>query len=205
MDLPQRWRATWDTLAWTPRATLGDELLARYAEPHRAYHTQEHLGECFVTFATVRGLAHHPGEIELALWFHDAVYYPQRDDNEALSAEWLVREVRAAGAPPDAGERMRAMVLATRHHEPPATAEAALLVDVDLAILGAAPARFDEYELQIRREYAWVPEPEFCSARAAILARMLARPRLFTTDVLAARFELAARANLARSLARLRS
>ena len=204
MDLANRWQATWRSLLLTPRAGLRDELLARYAEPHRAYHTWEHLRECFATLDPVRSLAQRPGEVELALWFHDAVYDPQRHDNEAQSADWLAREVTAVGAEPALPKRLRGLVLATRHHEPPPAGDAALLVDVDLAILGAEPARFDQYEQQIRAEYGFVPEAAFRAARAQILERMLARPRLFATDVLAAQLESPARANLQRSLARLR-
>ena len=78
-----------------------------------------------------------------------------------------------------------------------------LLVDIDLAILGAAPARFDEYERQIRDEYGFVPEAVFREKRAGILRGFLERPALFSTPALAARFEAAARANLADALARL--
>jgi predicted metal-dependent HD superfamily phosphohydrolase len=96
-------------------------------------------------------------------------------------------------------------VLATKHAEPGGSPDSALLLDVDLAILGAPRARFDEYESQVRREYVFVPEDAWRRARAALLARFLERPRLYATDFFAERLEARARANLRASLERLRA
>jgi predicted metal-dependent HD superfamily phosphohydrolase len=151
-----------------------------------------------------RALAERPAEVELALWFHDAIYDTRAADSEERSAAWARASLARADAEPAVAERVAALVLATEHAVHVARGDAALLVDVDLSILGAAPARFDEYEAQVRREYAWVPEPGFRAARAEILAGFLARPRIFTTEHFFGRLETPARANLARSLARLR-
>jgi predicted metal-dependent HD superfamily phosphohydrolase len=197
----ESWRRLWDELgAAHPDPELCAELLARYREPHRKYHTLRHLDECLAELAPVRGLAERSAEVELALWFHDAIYDVRRSDNEDRSAEWAGFAVLAAGAPREVAARVRELVLATRHSEPAESADAWLLVDIDLAILGAPAARFDEYELQIRDEYAWVPTPIFCIKRREILATFLARPRIFRTDEFHGRLEARARANLARSL-----
>jgi predicted metal-dependent HD superfamily phosphohydrolase len=100
-------------------------------------------------------------------------------------------------------ERVRQLVLATKHDARPASADAALLVDVDLAILGAVPERFDEYERQIREEYAWVPGPLFRRKRREILEGFLVRPHVYNTSHFRDRYEAAARANLSRSIAQL--
>lgn len=195
-----RWKSAWRALGAAPNDTLHAELLARYAEPHRAYHTQQHLAECLALLDEVRGLAERPSEIEIALWFHDAVYDVHRHDNEAVSASWASTALLDAGAPVDVAERVAALVLATRHSVAPATPDEQLLVDIDLAILGAASARFAEYEAQIRREYAFVPRPVFDDKRGAILAGFLARPALYATAALRDRFEAAARRNLAAAI-----
>jgi predicted metal-dependent HD superfamily phosphohydrolase len=109
--------------------------------------------------------------------------------------------LRAAGAAPASVDRVRALVLATRHDALPADADAALLVDVDLAILGAAPARFAEYEGQVRAEYAHVPPALFARKRGEILRAFAARPAIYATPALRDELEAAARANLARAIA----
>lgn len=195
------------TTAWTALGAQGDglaeyrALLARYAEPHRAYHTRQHLAECLALFEQYRSLAQQPAEVCLALWYHDAIYDIPASDNEARSAALAATELAAAGVPANAVARIRELILATRHAAAPAGPDAALLVDIDLAILGADPARFAEYESQIRAEYHAVPEALFRSKRREILQTFLDRPQLFCCPALAARFEDAARANLRRALA----
>lgn len=198
-----RWRAAWHALVATPSDALHAKLLARYAEPHRAYHTPQHLAECLALFDEFRALAQRPAEVEIALWFHDAVYDVHRHDNEAVSADWARTALLAAGAALDAAGRVAALVLATRHSAAPATPDEQLLVDIDLAILGAAPVRFAEYEAQIRVEYGFVPPPVFQEKRGAILAGFLARPVLYGTPALRQRFEAVARANLKQAIAEL--
>jgi len=98
---------------------------------------------------------------------------------------------------------VHSLVMATRHKEVPRGTDAELLVDVDLSILGAAPERFDESERQVREEYAWVPEFVFRRERKAILKKILARPRVFSTARFRDRYEQQARSNIERSLERL--
>jgi predicted metal-dependent HD superfamily phosphohydrolase len=199
-----RWRSTWRGLGVEPPAdAVHVDLLARYAEPHRRYHTVQHLDECFARLDETAALAEHLHEIELALWFHDAVYDTHRFDNEAQSAAQARQAATAAGLSVDTVARVEALILATRHDAAAATPDATLLVDVDLAILGAPDARFDEYERQVREEYAWVPEDVFRRERRKILERFLQRPRLYGTALFHERFDAAARVNLARSIAQL--
>jgi len=203
-DLETAWGAAWRDLRLPPPAddTLAS-LLAHWAQPHRRYHTLQHLRECLALFDAHRAQARHPGEVALAVWFHDAVYDTSRHDNEAASADWAVRVLAQTGAAADVAERVRAMIMATRHSHMPATADERLLVDIDLAILGAAPSRFAEYERQIRDEYGFVPDALFREKRGEILRGFLDRPALFATRELADRFESAARANLAQAIATL--
>jgi len=197
------WRAAWQASGAAPNDALHAELLARYAEPHRAYHTQQHLAECLALFDEFRALAQRPAEVEIALWFHDAVYDVHRHDNEAASADCARAALLDAGAVADVAGRVAALVLVTRHSAAPARPDEQLLVDIDLAILGAAPARFAEYEAQIRVEYAHVPPAMFSEKRHAILAGFLARPVLYGTAALRARLEATARANLQAAIDRL--
>ena len=199
-----RWHEMWKELgAASPDPKLYGELIARYSEPHRKYHTLRHLDECFEKLDEVRALAEHPAEIELALWFHDAIYDVKRQDNENKSADWARASALAAGTPAEACNRMHALVMATRHKAVPRGTDAEILVDVDLSILGAAPERFDQYERQVREEYAWVPDFLFRRERKVILKEFLARPQIFSSTHFRGRYEQQARSNLERSLERL--
>lgn len=185
------------------KAALLEQLIHRYAEPHRHYHTLQHLEECLAQLADAHALASHPHEIAYALWFHDAIYDVRSHDNEWQSANWARTEAMAAGIAADAANRIHDLIMDTRHDAKPDTGDGQLLVDIDLSILGAEPARFDEYERQVRAEYAWVPEPVFREKRLAILQGFLDRSCLYNTAYFMQRLEDKARANLRRSVSRL--
>lgn len=204
MPTEKNWLRTWQDLG-LPQAdlVLWRTLLGRYAEPHRQYHTQAHLKACLKHFDAVRHIATHPAEIELALWFHDAVYEIPGAGNEARSADWARDVLQAAGASTEVAARVHALVMASCHKTQPQTPDQELLLDVDLAILGAPAALFDAYETQIRAEYASVPEQAFRKGRRQILETFLARQPIFRTDYFSARYEAQARANLLRSVDRL--
>lgn len=200
------WKQTWKSLgAQHPDEQLFKRLIAGYSEPHRRYHTLQHLRECFEQFDTARDLADRPAEVELALWFHDACYDVHRDDNEARSAHWAREAVRDSGAGDDAAERVYGLIMATVHTGTPehADADTRLLIDVDLAILGSPQARFDESDAQIRAEFAHVPPADFREGRKRVLSAFLARPRIYSTERFYRNFEAQARSNLQRALKRL--
>jgi predicted metal-dependent HD superfamily phosphohydrolase len=199
------WQRLWGELgAATVNGGLMNQLVGAYSQQHRHYHTLQHLRECLAHFEAAAALARRPAEVELALWFHDAVYEPQRGDNEERSADWAGASVRAAGCAQDVAQRVQALVLATKQHAAPAgDPDAALLLDIDLAILGASPARFAEYERQVRAEYGHVPQPRWREGRARVLGGFLGRPRLYATAPFHDALEARARANLGRALAAL--
>lgn len=198
MDWHRRWHETWTQLGLpAPADAVLDGLLARYREPQRHYHTLQHLEECFAGYDQLRDSMHHPGEVALALWFHDAVYDPRRGDNEALSADLAADTLRKAGAGEALATRVAALIMATQGHA--ATADdpdCAALLDIDLGILGAAPARFVEYERQIRAEYAHVPDEAYRIGRARVLDGFARRARIYETARFHALYEEAARRNL---------
>jgi predicted metal-dependent HD superfamily phosphohydrolase len=194
------WQRAWRALRAAPAPGLLAELESRYREAHRAYHTLQHLDECFARLAEAESLAERLAEVQIALWFHDAVYDTRASDDEETSARWARESLEAAGAPGEAAGRVAELVLATKHAAVPAGRDAQLLVDVDLSILGADEARFDEYEAQVRREYEWVAENAFRAGRARVLESFLARPAIFATRWFAERLEERARRNLRRSL-----
>ena len=201
-DLQAQWLRAWRLPgADAPEEALFGQLLARYSEPQRRYHTLQHLGECLAWFERAQSTAERPAEVALALWFHDAIYDVHAHDNESRSADWAREALRSAHAPDGVADRVHALVMSTRHDAVPQGADAALLVDIDLSILGAPPARFAEYERQIRAEYAHVPPAVFEPRRRDILRRFLDRQPLYATPGLRAACEAQARVNLRGALA----
>lgn len=199
-----RWQQLWQEAASIlPQEKWWHELQAHYTAPARAYHTRQHLAECLAHFDSVRPLVEQPTAVEIAIWGHDVIYEPQRSDNEEASAQWTQQLLQEVDASPALIEQVTDLIRLTRHVAEPREHDGALLLDIDLAILGAAPEPFAEYEAQIRHEYEWVAWPAFCSGRATILRTFLQRPTIYRSHFFQTRFEVQARANLARSLAQL--
>ncbi len=197
-----RWSRFWEILEAGGNPEPVYRLLSDlYSERHRAYHTLSHLTHCLDEFEEARHLAERPGEVEMALWFHDAIYDPRAKDNEERSAELSRRIAKEAQLREAFGKRVYDLVLATEHHGLPDGADARLLVDIDLSILGRPKDAFDEYETNIRKEYHFVPPDRYRSARSAILRSFLDRPAIYSTDFFRQKYETRARANLERSLA----
>ena len=204
MNMHERWNAVWTEMVLRPPpAGIIEQLLANYSDPGRFYHTVKHLEECFLYFDRSRHLAEFPAQVELALWFHDAIYDTHSKDSEERSASWAEDVLRESGARPEVVSRVRELVLATKHDAKPIGADACLLVDIDLSILGAPTERFDEYEAQVRQEYLWVPEVQFRDGRQKILRALLARGNIYSTELFRSWLEANAKANLKRSLTHL--
>jgi predicted metal-dependent HD superfamily phosphohydrolase len=200
----ERWLELWSRLGAQSSGTSTFALLAAaYAEPHRAYHTAEHIRDCLAELDASRHLAPHPDELEAALWFHDAIYLPAASDNEEQSAELARATLTRSGVPEAVAGRVVTLILATRHTVVPTTPDEKLICDVDLSILGRDATTFDEFERRIRREYAWVPEPVYRRERSAVLAGFLRRRWIYQTDPFRRRFEVLAHANLQRLIAEL--
>jgi predicted metal-dependent HD superfamily phosphohydrolase len=179
------------------------ELAGAYSLPHRHYHTLAHIEQCIGELNCVWWCAVRLEELKWALIFHDAVYDPTRDDNEARSADWACRIMAELGRPEEEQRRVRELIMATAHTAEPQTGDKALMCDIDLSILAAEEAAFDEYDRAIRAEYEFVPEARYRETRAEILGAFLRRERLFQTALYREHREVRARANLERAVARL--
>lgn len=198
-----QWKTTWSGLGVSITESLlkdFEEIISRYSEPHRKYHTTRHLDECLAKLPDVSAFCEHPAEVELALWFHDVIYDTRSHDNEARSAELATAKLQSAGGLTETIERVAALILATRHDALPQNKDAQVVVDVDLSILGANIERFDEYEKQIREEYFWVPELLYRHERKKIMMEFLSRASIFSTQLFRDRYEQQARGNIKRSI-----
>lgn len=201
----ERWASLWrsaqakgDPLPWY------EGLATAYAEPHRHYHNQRHIAECLREFDAVSKQSENPQALEFALWFHDAVYDPKASDNEEKSADLAARCLTDAKRDSSFSERVYQLVMATKVHQSEPGTDLALMIDIDLAILGSSWIRFSEYERAIRGEYEWVPADVFCAKRTEILERFLARDRIYSTEWFQRKYEQQARENLMNSIQNLK-
>lgn len=205
MDLKSRYEDLWQRLGCfgEPNESYED-LVQRYSEPHRAYHTLCHVEHGLVQIDLISNWTEFPDLLEWAWWYHDAVCKPGYADNEEKSAELSMRNAQKASFTPMAKQRTYGMIMATRHLPEFHSYDTQLIVDVDLTIFGESPVKFDEYERQIRIEYNFVPDDVFNKKRAEILQRFLTRRRIYRTTFLRELYESQARLNLERSIARLK-
>jgi predicted metal-dependent HD superfamily phosphohydrolase len=205
-------RAEWEqdvALFGAPPAAIRrsfEDLVTRYAEPVRRYHTLDHVAAVLRTIAELAAAEPH-GDLRatrLAGWYHDVIYDPTAPDNEARSAAHAHARLLALGLPVELADDVARLIELTAGHGAAADdLDGRILIDADLAILGAPPAVYDRYAAAIRAEYAHVPDDAYRMGRAEALRGFAGRPRLFLTDTADRRFGATARTNLERELARL--
>jgi predicted metal-dependent HD superfamily phosphohydrolase len=206
-DLLTSWRQALPAAAPAePAARVGAELLRRWSEPHRHYHTTSHLAVVLGVIDEHAGHATDPDAVRLAAWFHDAIYDPHRVDNEEASALLAEATLPALGLPAERVAEVARLVRLTATHDPaPGDRNGELLTDADLAVLASPQDAYLAYTAAVRREYAHVSEPQFVAGRAAVLHNLLSLPSLFHVPALRERWEDVARTNLSRELTALRS
>ncbi|WP_306322911.1 MULTISPECIES: hypothetical protein [unclassified Streptomyces] len=178
-----------------------DNLLARWSEPHRKYHTVTHLAAVLDHIDVLEEHAARPELVRLAAWFHDAVYRPDRSENEERSAALAERALTEAGVGPEGVAEVARLVRLTVTHDPAdGDANGEALCDADLAILAAPTPAYAAYTKAVRAEYAFVPDEAFREGRAGVLRQLLDLPRLFRTSYGRSQWESAARENLTAEL-----
>ncbi|MCJ9704041.1 MULTISPECIES: phosphohydrolase [unclassified Bradyrhizobium] len=177
-----------------------EELVAAYAAPGRHYHNLAHIEDCLAALTRVDSFSANEREILTeVIWWHDVVYDPTRSDNEELSAQLAEQYVRA-----DIAHEVGRLIRLTKSHEvKPDDRLGAILISIDLSILGAEPARYDAYAAAIRQEFIHVSDADYRAGRAAVLRRFAARPVIYPDAGFAAKYDQRARDNLARELASL--
>jgi predicted metal-dependent HD superfamily phosphohydrolase len=178
-------------------APYADNLLARWQEPQRHYHTLAHLTAVLDHVDVLEKYAADPDVVRLAAWFHDAVYFPDRSENEERSARLAERALPEAGVPEAKTAEVARLVRLTVSHDPADDdRDGQVLCDADLAILASPPSAYAAYTAAVREEYHFVPSDAFRTGRAAILRQLLDLPRLFRTPYGQAQWEATARYNI---------
>jgi predicted metal-dependent HD superfamily phosphohydrolase len=209
--LRDRWDAMWNLLEASPRTGLFETILSRYDESHRHYHTAVHLQECLDAFDLLRDLCRFPGEVEFAIWFHDAIYNSARSDNEELSAELALKSLEKSGGEIEGAHRIHAMILGTRHHSVQSEkmallkeSDCGILMDCDLRIFSESEERFSQYEHQVRKEFFSVNDAQFYRGRLRVLENFYRRNRIYQSKLFYNLYEEKARNNLEKSIASLK-
>jgi predicted metal-dependent HD superfamily phosphohydrolase len=198
----QKWHdllKTWTVDPILARQTFED-VSKRYAEPSRYYHTLDHVQNVLETVVSLGVRACNLNAVKLAAWLHDVIYDSKASDNEEKSAAYAERLCQELSIP--VGPLVASLILKTKTHVAGDEADAQVLLDADLAILGASKADYQAYAQTIRLEYGWVTEPEFRKGRRQVLERFLARPKIFH---FLSQLEVRARRNIAAEIGRLAS
>jgi predicted metal-dependent HD superfamily phosphohydrolase len=178
-------------------APYADNLLDRWREPQRHYHTLDHLTAVLDHVDALEEYADDPDVVRLAAWFHDAVYLPDRSENEERSARLAERALTEAGVSADRTAEVARLVRLTVTHDPADDdRDGQVLCDADLAVLASPPSAYAAYTAAVREEYHFVPNDAFRAGRADVLRQLLALPRLFRTPYGREHWEATARYNL---------
>ena len=216
--LHNRFTALWQRLGadGPDVATATNALLAMYNGAGRAYHNAVHLADVLEKLDWAQGALAQNGDlavlnaaaarqmfdtIELALFYHDAVYDARAKDNETQSRNLMLRDANTFGLHQNIADDAARLIDLTAHHGKASTLDEKIMADCDLAILGAAPDVFAAYDRHIRSEYAHVPAPLYAAGRARVLQGFLDTPHLFKTAVFASHYDAPARRNLSAALA----
>jgi predicted metal-dependent HD superfamily phosphohydrolase len=174
-----------------------EDLADRYSDDSRHYHTLDHIQAVLDTVWGSEPGACDAVALDLAVWFHDAIYDTQAADNEERSAEHAKVVLRSLGVDSAMCDEVGRLILLTKTHRTAADdRDGLLLLDADLAVLGAPEPAYDRYSRDIRREYAWVPQEAYRLGRQRVLRSFLERPWIYHTERMRARLEDQARRNL---------
>ena len=186
------------------RTATFEQLSAAYSASGRHYHTLQHVRDLLDLTERPAAPLHDPTVVQLAAWFHDAVYSYRRTDNEARSARLALKFLTQTNLAAERCQRVAYLIERTQDHTQPLSApdaDLAYFLDIDLHILGAPEADYWQYARQIRQEYRLVPDLLYRPGRRKVLEKLLATPALYRTPALQQRLEAAARRNLRMELA----
>jgi len=199
----ERWKRLMNALGFGVCEETFGALLKAYSEKHRYYHTDEHINAVLRHLDEVEVASHKIAEIELALWFHDAIYKPFSNTNELDSANWASEFLTSNNAPLEIITNVHKLIMSTVHTGMCDDEDEALMVDIDLTILGASETTYEMFEQAIRKEYKRVPAVIYTKKRSDILRGFLERVRIYQNDYFHDKYEAQARKNMRQAVAML--
>jgi len=195
-----RWKLLMKAMGFEPSLICYDALKTSYTEKHRFYHTAQHITAMLKHFDAINEFVEKPDEMELAIWFHDAIYKTLSKTNEKDSAKWAQRFLISRNYDETGIDRIFNLIMATQHNGKLKTNDEKLIVDIDLTILGTLPEIYDEFERNIRKEYKIVPYFIYRKKRKQLLQSFLNNDSIFNIDYFKNKFENAARENIHRAI-----
>jgi predicted metal-dependent HD superfamily phosphohydrolase len=182
-------------------AVVHADLCRRLGGADRRFHNLDHIRDCLRRFDEVAPLLTNPDAVEIAIWFHDAIYVPSDPENERLSTELFLAQ--SNGASPAFRRRVCGLILATRHQRPARSNDRRFIEDIDLAGFGASWEEFMRHGALLREEFAAQSDAQYHAGQVAFLRRLKQRRWFFSTDFYRERYERRAQDNLDRLLAML--
>ena len=194
---PERFERLWSRHIGAGAGAVFDELDALYREPHRRYHTPAHIEHCLRFFDLAADRMDEPDAVEMALWFHDAIYDIPCRENELRSAELFTARAGGRGSEPYRS-KVYQLIMVTTHSEPPVTLDESFIVDIDLSSFGLPWEEFLRDSLAVREEFPLTPDAEFYPRQKMFLGSLIARPTFCFTDFFRDRHEARARHNIER-------
>lgn len=195
-----RWFRLMQSIGLPQSEECFDSLHAAYSERHRHYHSVSHIKAMLHHLDSVLSLVEHPQEVELAIWFHDAIYKPLSSTNEADSASWCKKFLAQNQYDGAKINLINDLIMATLHNHEVNKNDEMLLVDIDLSILGSPAEVYDEFEKNIRKEYSIVPSFIFRKKRKKLLQAFIDRDSIFNHEHFKIKYEQLARDNMCRAI-----
>lgn len=198
-----RWLQLMDRWKFRRNEEMFKSLVSSYSEKGRHYHTQEHISACLRHLDRCVPYLDQAREVEISLWFHDAIYKPFSSENEQKSADWAASFLTENGATPHEVSRVHSLIMATEHNAPTKTNDESFLVDIDLSILGADAEGYDVFEENVRKEYKRVPMFMYKKKRTEVLRGFLDRSAIYQNEPFTKERERQAKVNLANAVSKL--
>ncbi len=173
------------------------QIVEAYSAKYRLYHTLEHIYNILVVIEALEHKTKKIAAIQLAAWFHDVIYETQAQDNEEKSVEYANKLLQSWGISNNLINTVSCLILDTKHYRSDFDdIESQILLDADLAILGANPGDYHKYAQSIRQEYFWVSDADYIAGRTKVLEKFLQRDRIYLTEEIFNSLELSARNNI---------
>lgn len=208
--MQERFESLWQRLG-ADNAPDANAVTQAWRTKGRYYHDETHLQHVIDMLDWSRTALEKTGEVthlspgekqnlfdtvELALWYHDIIYDPTAKDNEAQSRDMFLAHAAAAGLPESIQHKVAALIDLTAAHTSASSLMENLMVDCDLAVLGADKDTFQKYDDNIRKEYAFVPADIYAQHRAAVMQHFLDSKPVFKTKAFQNAFNASAERNL---------
>jgi predicted metal-dependent HD superfamily phosphohydrolase len=174
------------------------DLSKFYSSPERHYHTLDHIQHFLAVVDALSTKAKNLEAIEFAAWFHDLIYDAKAKDNEEKSADYAETTLSNLELPREVIDKVTRLILKTKTHQitEDDDIDTKIMLDADLAILGAEDDAYRRYTQAIRLEYAWVLDQDYGSGRTQFLQSLLKRQKIYQTEEMFEKLETKARQNI---------